>query len=94
MMLSFLQVRIQDTDEYFQVTKQYGENFHSSGDFETNENDYVNGGHNVDDDFPTNEDFQGIDEDDGIFYPSENLHSIDSLMGDDDFPSSVLWKIQ
>jgi hypothetical protein len=45
----------QDTDEYFQGTKQDGENFHSSGDFERNEDDYVNGGHNVDDDFPPND---------------------------------------
>ena len=57
-------------------------------DFESSEYDYVNGGHNVDDDFPPNEDFQGIDDDDGKFSPSEDLNSIDSLMGDDDFPSS------
>jgi hypothetical protein len=78
----------QDTDEDFQGTKQDGENFHSSGDFESSEDDYVNGGHNVDDDFPPNEDFQGTDDDDGKFSPSENLNGIDSLMGDDDFPSS------
>jgi hypothetical protein len=46
----------QDIDEGFQGTKQDGENFHSSADFESNEDDYVNGGHNFDDDFPPNDD--------------------------------------
>jgi hypothetical protein len=46
------------------------------------------GGHNVDDDFPPNEDFQYTDDDDGKLSPSENLNDIDSLKGDDDFPSS------
>jgi hypothetical protein len=45
----------QDTNEGFQGTKQVGENFHSSGDFEINEDDYANGGHNVHDDFPPND---------------------------------------
>jgi hypothetical protein len=45
----------QDTDEGFQGTKKDGENFHSSGDFERNEDDYVNSGHNVVDDFPPND---------------------------------------
>ena len=78
----------QDTDEDFQGTKKDDENFPSSGDFENNEDDYNNGGHNVDDVFPPNEDFQGTDDDAGKFSPSENFNGIDSLMGDDDFPSS------
>jgi hypothetical protein len=41
----------QDIDEDCQGTKQDGENFHSSGDFESSEDDYVNDGHNIDDIF-------------------------------------------
>ena len=45
----------QYTDEHFQETKKDDEEFPSSGDFETFEDDYANGGHNVDDDFPPND---------------------------------------
>jgi hypothetical protein len=56
LMLIFLQVRIlKNIDEVVQGTKQYGGNFHSSGDFESNEDDYVNSGHNVDDYFSPND---------------------------------------
>jgi hypothetical protein len=72
----------------FKALSKDDEEFPSSGDFESSEDDYVNGGHNVDDDFPPNEDFQGTDDDDGNFSPSEDLNGIDSLKGDDDFPSS------
>jgi hypothetical protein len=47
----------QDTNEDFQGTKQDDEEFPSSGDFKSSECDYVNGGHNVHEDFPSNEDF-------------------------------------
>jgi hypothetical protein len=45
----------QDTDDGFQGTKQDGGNFHSSGDFESNEDYYVNSGHNVHDYFSPND---------------------------------------
>ena len=60
----------QGTDEDFQGTNEHEEDFPSSGNFKSTEDDYDNGGHSFpsgkfknnnvgDDEFPPSEDFEG-----------------------------------
>jgi hypothetical protein len=88
--------------ENFQGTSEDDEEFPSSGDFKSSEDDYVDGGQffpggqfkgiNGDDDvFTLGKDFRGIDHgvsDDEDILVREECNGIDSLKGDDYFPSS------